>query len=353
MANSGLVAKADDEARWQRMTPASLALPGFILSSAGLQPNGQPTYEQWEAAGRALRSIEGSVHWWIGDWLNYGENVYGEKYKAAIETTGFDYQTLADDKWVAAKIEFSRRREILSFSHHKEVASLPPSDQDTLLACAERDHWNREQLRKQIRLHKYKHDTLPKPLSDGCTVADLQKAIAKGIKFRTIYADPPWPYDNQATRAATDNHYQTMPLEAIAALPIKDLLAPDAHLHIWTTGSFLPHTFPILEAWGFEYKTYFVWCKPQIGLGNYWRKASELMLLAVRGSAEFRDNSLSDWVILDRSEHSAKPEQIRHRIERVSHGPYLELFGRRAVPGWAVWGNEVSRDLFTEGLEEL
>src|SRR5262249_59078714 len=40
----------------------------------------------------------------------------------------------------------------------------------------------------------------------------LEALIATGKQFATIYADPPWRYDNQATRASTDNHYPTMPL---------------------------------------------------------------------------------------------------------------------------------------------
>jgi len=49
--------------------------------------------------------------WWVGDWLNYGEARYGEMYSQAIEITGYASQTLADAKWVASRIEPSRRHE--------------------------------------------------------------------------------------------------------------------------------------------------------------------------------------------------------------------------------------------------
>ena len=29
-------------------------------------------------------------------------------------------------------------------------------------------------------------------------------------------------------------------------------------------------------------------------------------------------------------------------IELVSHGPYIELFARKIVPGWDAWGNEIN-----------
>lgn len=194
---------------------------------------------------------------------------------------------------------------------------------------------------------------------ETCTVSDLNELVSQGKKFGTVYADPPWPYDNQKTRASTDNHYVTMSLDDIAALPVADLAAPQSHLHIWTTAAFLPKTFAIMEAWGFEYKSYFVWVKPQMGIGNYWRKSSELMLLGVRGGLTALDNGVMDWletpgdsIVADRSKHSAKPEQVRAAIEKISPPQRLELFGRRAVSGWTVWGNEIEKDMFYRQSEE-
>jgi N6-adenosine-specific RNA methylase IME4 len=117
---------------------------------------------------------------------------------------------------------------------------------------------------------------------------------------------------------------------------------PDAHLHLWVPTPLLPDGFHVLDAWGFPYKGVFVWCKPQIGTGNYWRSACELLLLGVRGRCEFRDHSIPNWVQVDRAEHSAKPKEVRRLLERVSPAPYLELFARcqAAPPGWTVWGDE-------------
>lgn len=183
-------------------------------------------------------------------------------------------------------------------------------------------------------------------VENGCTVDDLHALAASGKRFGCIYADPPWRYDNQATRASTDNHYQTMAVEEIAALPIKELAAESSHLHLWTTNAFLFDCPRIMEAWGFDYKGMYVWCKPQIGIGNYWRVSHEILLLGTRKNCPFQEHDAPSWGQFDRGRHSAKPEQIRHIIERVSPGPRLELFGRLAVDGWTVWGNEIERDLF-------
>jgi N6-adenosine-specific RNA methylase IME4 len=179
----------------------------------------------------------------------------------------------------------------------------------------------------------------------GCTVDDLQ-ALVGNMTFGTIYADPPWAYQNQATRSATDNHYRTMSLADICALPVKDLAAPQCHLHLWTTNAFLPAAFEVLEAWGFEYKSVFVWCKPQMGIGNYWRVSHEFLLLGVRGQCSFADKSLMSWASLDRGQHSAKPHAVRAWVERASPGPRLELFSRQLVDGWVMWGDEIEQALF-------
>lgn len=186
-----------------------------------------------------------------------------------------------------------------------------------------------------------------------CTVAELDTLIAAGHKFGTVYADPPWLYGNQGTRAATGNHYGGMTVAEIASLPIAELTADAAHLHLWTTNGFLFEARDIIEAWGFTYKSCFVWAKPKIGIGNYWRVSHEFMLLGVKGTAPFQDRSQRSWIECDRGRHSAKPEQVRHIIEKTSPGPRLELFARMASPGWVAWGNETGTSLLEQGIPEF
>lgn len=204
-------------------------------------------------------------------------------------------------------------------------------------------------LRMRYGYHKKDQveENLPRQF-ETCAESDLQRLVDAGQKFGTIYADPPWSYSNQATRASTDNHYDTMSVEEIAALPIKQLSAENAHLHLWTTNAFLFESKSIVEAWGFEYKSCFIWVKPQMGIGNYWRVSHEFMLFGVKGKAPFMDRGQKSWVIEDRTRHSSKPESIAITVEKTSPGPYLELFGRRTRKGWTVWGNEIERDLFNK-----
>ncbi len=343
-----------------------LVLPGRV-STVGLDLPDDLSFEQWNGIGAALQGVGRSVQWWIGDWLRYGERRYGEMYAQAIEETGRSYDNLRTAKAVAERIQFDRRRSNLSFGHHAEVAFR--DDADELLDLAEQRDFSVRDLRAEVSRRKaakaigaaYAND-------DTCTVADLNRLVALGCTFGTIYADPPWRYDNQGTRAATRKHYKAefdendqeiqpasgMTVEEICALPVRELAADASHLHLWTTNAFLFDCPRIFDAWGFEFRSSFVWVKSQMGIGNYWRNSHEILLTAIRGDAKrFNDHSMMSWLETERGRHSAKPEQVRHFIERASPGPYLELFARSPADKWTVWGNQIERGLFHANVREV
>lgn len=188
----------------------------------------------------------------------------------------------------------------------------------------------------------------PNGLSTPEVVSRLDELVAAGRKFRTIYADPPWSYDKTVGRGAANRHYRTMSLKEICAEPVAQLVDDAAHLHLWTTNGFLREAFEVIEAWGFHCKSCFVWAKPQLGTGNYWRVSHEFLLLGVRGQLGFADHCQRSWIEAARTEHSRKPGIIRCLIEKVSPGPYLEMYGREEIhePKWTVYGNQVERRLF-------
>ncbi len=204
----------------------------------------------------------------------------------------------------------------------------------------------------QLQLFGVSEDSL-KPLTDmACqdvpgVVNDLSELVLAGCKFSTIYADPPWPYENEVTRGAAVRHYPTMSVEEMCSEPVVELAQKNAHLHLWTTNGFFHEALAVMDAWGFQYKSCLVWIKPDFGLGNYWRVAHEFLLLGVRGSLPFRDRRQRSWVLANRTIHSRKPAVVRLLIEKVSPGPYLELYGREEIPDspWTVYGNEVERRL--------
>ena len=233
-------------------------------------------------------------------------------------------------------------------SRAQKLAAVPDDEFESEIADW-RERIKAENERVTVSLLARGKRASEKPTFETRTAERLEVLIERGYQFGTIYADPPWLYSNQGTRAATSNHYDGLTVEDIAALPIGDLALPDAHLHLWTTNAFLFDAPRIFEAWGFEFRSSFVWVKPQLGIGNYWRNSHEFLLTAIRGNAKrFSERTLKSWAEFDRTRHSAKPEAIRRLIELASPGPYLELFGRREIDNWVVWGNEISADLFTQ-----
>jgi len=113
-------------------------------------------YGEWQNIGTFLKTANQAVQWWIGDWLNYGEAKYGEKYTQALEQTDYQYSSLAQYKWVSGVFEFSSRLENLSWSHHQEVASLNKPLRDYWLDRAERDELSKNDLRRLVSSNKGK-----------------------------------------------------------------------------------------------------------------------------------------------------------------------------------------------------
>lgn len=186
-----------------------------------------------------------------------------------------------------------------------------------------------------------------------------------GEKFVTVYADPPWRFDDRSFRGAPEEvlrgklaasgkqsrfQYPTMAIEEICALPVKDLVAKDAHIYLWVPNALINQGMQVLDAWGFKYKTLFVWQKiskdlgpaTNSGLGYYFRNTCELLFFGVRGHLRTLSPARKqENVVVSRKErHSKKPEEMYRIIERCSPGPYLEMFARQNRKGWTSWGNQ-------------
>lgn len=172
-------------------------------------------------------------------------------------------------------------------------------------------------------------------------------------KYAVIYADPPWSFktwsDNGTGRSASA-HYSCMDFDTLAALPVADIAAEDCALFMWATDPLLPKALTLIDAWGFSFKTVgFYWAKQNMksdgfftGMG-YWTRANpEQCLLATRGTPTRQAKNVQKLVVAPRREHSRKPDEVRDRIARLLHGPYIELFARETKPGWDCWGDQTS-----------
>lgn len=191
-------------------------------------------------------------------------------------------------------------------------------------------------------------------------MADIQQTIHEfkrftaGKAYRTIYADPPWQFQNRTGKVAPEHkrlkRYATMTLEEIKALPIASAADEKCHLYLWVPNALLPEGLAVMEAWGFAYKTNLIWEKVRgdgqpdgRGVGFYFRNVTEMLLFGVRGDHNRTLQPGRSQVNLIRSmkrEHSRKPDEIIPIIEACSPAPRLELFARGTRPGWDMWGDQ-------------
>ena len=173
-------------------------------------------------------------------------------------------------------------------------------------------------------------------------------------KYSVIYADPPWTYRVWSSKGAgrsAENHYPTMSIEDIRALPVAELADKDCALFLWVTFPTLREAMTVLDAWGFTYKTVaFVWIKenrqtPSLfwGLGYWTRSNAEVCILATKGCPKRFSAGVHQVIMSPIEQHSKKPDETRERIVKLMGDvPRVELFARQTAPGWDVWGNEVA-----------
>lgn len=223
-----------------------------------------------------------------------------------------------------------------------QFAASFPTEEELSTAVDNCPSWT--DLRKSLKAEKDAADALP-----------IRPVEPPEGQYRTFVADPPWDYGNTSTRNAAKKHYDTMSIEALCDLDVvRDHAADEAHLYLWVTAGHLPEGFRVMEAWGFEYKTYLVWVKPQIGMGNYFRVGTELVLFGVRGGMRTMRRDVRNHFEVSRSKHSAKPPQFHDLVASCSPGPYMELFSRCYAEdmldglcqcsscrlGWTTWGDQ-------------
>lgn len=169
--------------------------------------------------------------------------------------------------------------------------------------------------------------------------------------YSIVYADPPWDYagrtqqDGSKGNKSAADHYNTMTLDTLKQLKVKDICSSDCLLFLWTSSPHLPQAISLMNSWGFEYKTVaFVWYKQKTNPGYYTLSECELCLVGKKGTIPSPRGSRKERQFLseERTVHSKKPDEIRNRITRMfPTQKKVELFARQQTEGWDVWGNEV------------
>lgn len=171
--------------------------------------------------------------------------------------------------------------------------------------------------------------------------------------YGLILADPPWLFELHSVRGQAKSpqaHYDCMPTDQIAAMPVGQLAGRDAICLMWATAPMLPDALVVMRSWGFAFKTSAAWAKRSsrdrswaFGTGFILRSAAEFLLVGTAGEPEIRSRSVRNLLVAPVRGSSRKPDAVYDMAEALSAGPYVELFARQRRRGWDSWGNEADK----------
>jgi N6-adenosine-specific RNA methylase IME4 len=171
--------------------------------------------------------------------------------------------------------------------------------------------------------------------------------------YRSVVIDPPWPQGKTGHRSARPNQgvaldYPTMTIPQIAALPVRKLLDRDALVFLWATDRHLETAYQVLRGWGLRRHATLVWYKNTGVCPFSVQFRAEFCLMGVQGTMRLARVGLPTVIVGKSGRHSAKPEESYRWFEAIGYPPRLELFARRARPGWDVWGDEAPNSIALE-----
>jgi N6-adenosine-specific RNA methylase IME4 len=166
---------------------------------------------------------------------------------------------------------------------------------------------------------------------------------------RTIVADPPWRPTLHANtrgrfegpyRAGPQRYYETMTVQAICEMAPS--AAPKAHLWLWVINPHVDWGYTVARAWGFEPQQMITWFKPTLGTGQFQCNTESVLVCRKGGPAgNAFGKTRGTGFRWPRRRHSEKPSEFFSLVERVSPGPYLEMFARTRRPGWDAMGDQL------------
>jgi len=169
-------------------------------------------------------------------------------------------------------------------------------------------------------------------------------------RYQIIYADPPWDYKGQivwSSGSSAQRHYPTMTLSKLKEMApqVQNATDDDALLFMWSSSPHLDQAIELMTAWGFSYATVaFVWDKGRVNPGFYTMSQCEICLVGKRGKIPQPRGARNVHQLVQekRGRHSAKPAEVRKRIEQMfPQQKKIELFARERHSGWDAHGDEI------------
>ena len=233
------------------------------------------------------------------------------------------------------KLHILKDAGIKHFERYESIANLPEKEFEKHILEVKKSN---EEL-TTVGIIRLARDLERKDRNENLKTKPLPKDI-----FQVIYCDPAWEYSNSGFAMSAENQYPTMSIEKLKELEVKKLADDNCVIFMWATNPLLRDAISVMESWGFEYKTNFVWVKKKNTAGFYVLGQHELLLIGVKGSMLPIGNKPKSIIYGDNKIHSKKPIEVYEIIEGMYPKlKYIELFARNPRKGWQIWGNEENK----------
>lgn len=283
------------------------------------------------------------------------EYVYSEKAKLSQARKPLFVRQISDEQ----KEDVSTKKELAKIANvsHDTIARVKKLEEKATPELKEKlekgevsinqayKEVRKEEKKEELQKRKEEYDVKVETKTGNEFKVDI---FTTKEKFRVIYADPSWSYnDKQDTPqlGGAAKHYDNMSISQICDLPVNEISDKNSVLFLWVTSPLLEDSFKVLKAWGFKYKTSFIWDKVKHNMGHYNSVRHEILLIATKGSCTPDNKKLFDSVqSIERNDnHSEKPIEFLNIIDELySFGDKLEMFCRKIKKqNWYGWGNEI------------
>lgn len=303
--------------------PDGSVLDGRNRHRACIETEIEPRFKTWDSRGSPMAFVVS---------MNLHRRHLNETQRATVATKIANmHQGARTDLEPSANLQKVSRAEAAKMLNvsPRTVATVAKIEREAPDLIPEMEAGNLTAHAATKKLRQRQYETMPKP------------ELPKG-KYRVIYADPPWQYDNSGLAQSAARHYLTMSQEELCALPTGELAYERSVLFLWATSPLLPEALEVMEAWGFKYKASRVWIKNKSpGIGWFIKTRHEFLLIGVRGNGMHPSQKLDSIFECPVTRHSEKPQKIYEDIESSYEGPYIELFARNKREGWETWGDEI------------
>lgn len=153
----------------------------------GLLMRNDISYDEWLTFGRSLSHRYSKAQWQIGDWINIGESLFGEKYAQALDDLMFAYGTLRNYASICARIPLAMRNPKLKFHQAKHVAPLQPMEQARLIQMAAEFNLTGDEILEAV--HKILgRDITPRQSAEGAVSRQYKQEDGFYLVVKLDYA---------------------------------------------------------------------------------------------------------------------------------------------------------------------